>query len=134
MLDFIILDAPLFYPNKCATCGNYKGPVIDSHVETTSRERVYVCQRCVGRMAQMFGLTAGDEQDRLLRSDALLRERDRELMKASERITKLTGERKQLRAEIGELQDYRAWAEGRLAQLEAVIGDEAKARLALVDH
>jgi hypothetical protein len=130
MLDFIILEAPLFYPNKCATCGNYKGPVIDSHIETTSRERIYVCQRCVGRMAQKFGLTAGDEQDRLLRSDALLRERDRELVKVNERVAKLTGEKRELRAQVSELQEHRTWANGRIGQLEAAIGEDTRSSTA----
>lgn len=134
MLDPIILDAPLFWPNKCQHCDNYKGPVLDLHKETSNRERIYVCQRCVTYHAQLFGLLPGDEHERLLRSDAILRERDRELAKATNTIAKDAKVKKEQRVQISELQDYRAWAEGRLAQLEAAIGEDAKARLALVEH
>lgn len=128
MLEFIVVESGSFYPNCCIACNGYKGPLADLHVETHSG-RVYVCRSCAKRLAIVFGFTKGEQMEKLTRAAERLELGEKQMDEALCRIADMESDQTQLLGELRALQDYRAFAEGRIAQLEALISEDAKTRL-----
>jgi len=68
MLEFMLIDRPILFPNRCAFCINTRGPVLDTMIADPQNRRYYVCESCAKRIARVFGFIEGPRMEEL--SDA----------------------------------------------------------------
>lgn len=73
-----LVPAPLKFPNGCIKCGSTKGPIWDGGVVTAMELTLYICRMHAEEIAREYGLTDGEEMDRLRDAAAELAQRDRE--------------------------------------------------------
>lgn len=62
----LLMDAPVLFPGRCATCGRSQGQMVDTHIEHEAASTLYLCADvCVPAFAALIGLgdtSAADER------------------------------------------------------------------------
>jgi hypothetical protein len=58
VIEYELVETPAVYPAACF-CGRPHGPAADTFVERFG-ERIYVCDKCVRRLALLFGYVPQD--------------------------------------------------------------------------
>jgi len=65
MLEYVVVDHPLVFPQACFGCISQKGPTLDMQREILGYGRLYLCLRCAKNAARLFGLTDVGKLDQL---------------------------------------------------------------------
>src|SRR6266496_2041770 len=64
-----MVEAPILWPTRCATCPSQKGPMLDTGNEYPTPGgigRLYLCRQCLRHGARLAGFSKGKEMDRLV--------------------------------------------------------------------
>ena len=89
-MDFVVVPVSVFPPGRCVGCHSSQGPLVDTLVEElVPTGRVYVCERCVGEMARLFGWS--DPEAAALRDGELraVREQVEEMRHVVDRVARV---------------------------------------------
>jgi hypothetical protein len=138
MEPFIVETAELS-PRACVGCWGNIGPFVDvGEVEIPTVNgpipfHVYLCKRvCARSVARVSGFAPGKKMNELANAAEQLAQKEKELAEVNEANKILRSEAANRAEAIGALQSAYDQAQGRVAQLELVIGEKARAELALV--
>lgn len=132
MLEFIIVDTPLVWPNCCATCASQKGPLADTHRELPAYGRVYVCLECARRLARIHGLVKGKRMDELADHSKELLAKRQETDQYREAVADLEARLMEAMRIAAHWQQEAEVSAGRVVQLETRIEGQARSMRELV--
>ena len=136
-MDFQIVPSPIKSPGQCATCGNHKGPILDTMRDIGGVYEIYICSFCAERIAQGYGYLDKEDADslrdssrKLLQASKELAERDKMISAAEEQIQWYEDQRERLIEENsylnGKVEQLRSALDrvrnDAIAQVEAVTG------------
>lgn len=93
--------------------------------------RVYVCESCARRLARLFGYAPGERMDELAGASAAVTEMGRERDRLVEELEQERQQHGRTTAELADERERTEALEGRVAQLEARIVEQAESNLAL---
>jgi hypothetical protein len=134
MLEFIVVERPVAWPNACVLCMGINGPVADTHRELPQFGHVYVCQNCAKRLARQFGFVKGKRMDELAEASDLLNTAKLDIIARDATIQKFTEDLVAANAKIDAVHEDNDFLAGRIKQLEGRLEQNAKAALELVGH
>ena len=132
MLEFIVTDAPMVWPQMCATCAGQKGPLADTHRELPAYGRVYVCLECAKRLARVHGLVKGKRMDELSNAARELLAKQQECDQYRAYCEELETKLAEVMRISGSWQEQAEYAAGRVEQLETRIQGQAQSMRELV--
>jgi len=138
LLEPIVVPTAIIYPQACIQCHSQTGPFVDTHTERrigpNDFERIYLCASCIRIDARALGFLEGDEHTKLLHAAEHESETQKLLARMTERRDKIAAENLNLKQKNAGLADDLVWHRQRVEQLERVISEDARSRLAVVGN
>jgi hypothetical protein len=138
MEPFIVETAELS-PRACVGCWGNIGPFVDVgevDIPTVNGPipfHVYLCKRvCARSVARVAGFAPGKKMNELANAAEQLRQAEKDVEAYRGAVDELTMRLSLQGSELGHVTEDRDQLQGRVAQLELVIGEKARAELALV--
>jgi len=132
VIEFILIDHPVQFPQACIGCMSQKGPMIDTHRQLRSYGQIYICHVCAKTTARLLGFAPGERLDVLSQASERLVELDREIASLTEQLSDTTTAFEAERVQTRVLRDKMKDLNGHIARLETEIRSAAEHTLAAV--
>jgi Skp family chaperone for outer membrane proteins len=113
-----IVPSPTQFPSACIACQSQKGPIYYGGTVTSAALALYICRTCAEKIAREFGLTEGEEMDRLRGAAEELAQRETEAKRHAQEMQAAAKERHDLQTALAKTQGERDEARGQVATME----------------
>lgn len=122
-----IVPSPTQFPNCCLFCQSQKGPMWYGGTVTAAALAAYACRTCAETIAREFGLTEGEEMDRLRGAAEELAQKEKEAEAHAEEMVKAAGSLAAAVAQVNRLEDELDAERGKVATMEHAAADVRQA-------